>query len=315
MAEKLDQAAMGARMKRNSVWFIILLGLFALPGFAKQETPLPQTAAVEVMLHTMNNDMRADYALAASQLAKQVSPLIIFADGTLSFYRGGVLVSQAKPSNSRYVILKDLSHIVLRVYALLALEATHEQERRLALLRQQLTQLEPLLATLPFAGDVRRRQYTIVTASNKLLQTLAVQPELRKKQVADYFNTMRPLLLLNVDAATKEQLALYQTITTPWLKQLTAQEKARLLVVIGGGMMARQLSLELQFFAKVLDTDITDKRLLYLDNQFTLKDELAGLGVYVLDTKTGEDVFTDKWRLHRDIRADAAKKYLRQLKL
>ena len=284
--------------------FVTLLLLFCQSTFAKQ-VPTEQTLLTQ--LQQINRDMRADYSLAIRQAAKKVTPLIVLSGEELSFYHHGKIIDSKKSTTRKYYLLKNIAHIVLRTYSVLSLNDDIQAEHRNKLL-QQLQQLQPSLNA--FSAKMRHDQKTIVNATIVLLRNLSDIPKQRQQQMKKYFSTVKPALLRNIDEATKEQLTHYKQIVKPWFKQLNNDEKKQLLVVIGGGMMARQSSADIQFFAKMLHTTVTDKRLLYLDNVFAWEKQIPLIGTYVFDTQIGSDVFADKWRMHRDVRADAAKKYL-----
>ena len=299
-------------IKKSIKTISLMLALFfTLTGFAT--TPAHTVKKLHEALTQINLGMHADYAFARLQAAKKVSPLIMLVDGVLSFYRDGVLVDSAASSNMTIDILKNIDHIVLRIYVIYSLVDKNlqvEQQRRWTQLEQQLKALEPELKALPFDSEQRARQIIIVKKSLNLLQTLSSEHKRQVQQFEDYFLTIRPLILLNISDAAKTQVLLYQHVTSSWLKQMTKQETKHLLLVVGGGMMAHHDSLEMQFFAHALHTTVKDKRLLYLDEQFTRQQMMPLIGTYVLDTQMGLDMFAEKWRMHRDIRAGVSSKSL-----
>jgi hypothetical protein len=108
----------------------------------------------------------------------------------------------------------------------------------------------------------------------------------------------------------KAQLAACERTMAQVRALLSAEEWARLRVLILGPYMAKQGQIFLQYFAKLLNTTASgDRRLVYFDGD-DLEAAYERFGTATLDAEAAQAIFCNRRRLHRDVLADATREYL-----
>jgi phage/plasmid primase-like uncharacterized protein len=78
-----------------------------------------------------------------------------------------------------------------------------------------------------------------------------------------------PLLLANATDAARAQIDGLHAAFEPWRKQLSAEEWARLYVLVLGSKMPRAGNLQFSCFTCAMGQEAIDKRLVYAEGIFT----------------------------------------------
>jgi hypothetical protein len=99
-----------------------------------------------------------------------------------------------------------------------------------------------------------------------------------------------------------------------WRKEMTPEEWTRLRVIVMGSALPRRGNLAVQYFARLLGEKSESPRLVYAESVWEEDRALRLLATYMLDTGVGVAFFDDPLRMHRDLLADAATEYIKQLK-
>jgi hypothetical protein len=165
--------------------------------------------------------------------------------------------------------------------------------------------LESLASSDPPLGDE-------VMANVRAILTRTRDHLARKHgSLAALARTLGPLLLHCTRDATRLQLAALDHHATTLLSTLPAKERDALEVVVAGVHQARQRSLVVQYFARLLgEHPEAERRLSYAEGAGSVEDAIRLVGTRRLDRDIARAFFGDPFRLQRDILGDAAKELL-----
>jgi len=114
--------------------------------------------------------------------------------------------------------------------------------------------------------------------------------------------------------ATRAQLDAVHAQVSKWRRELTPAEWERLHVVIIGPHMPREDLVVTQYFLRLLHERKEGVRVVYAESLWQEPQAIDLLGTHLLDGSVGDAFFGDAMRMHRDLLADAAKKYLPKLR-
>jgi hypothetical protein len=281
--------------------------LLLLASLAPAQTPEPLTA--------LNNAFRAAYADAKARVLAASSPTLIVSGDILTLLRDGRRV-EANVGTAAYDPLKTIAHIPLAVYVTLTPGDGPIPDDRLTTLKTLRDLIPPAqasLATLHFSTATLARQKQIVSASLAFLDDVAAKRTFRRASLTAYTRSMAPLVLHNVEEATRAQLDALHAQVSKWRRALTDDEWSRLHVLIVGPHMPREDLVVTQYFLRLLHEPQEGRRVVYAESLWEEPKALDLLGTHLLDGGVGEAFFGDYLRMHRDLLGDAAKQYLPRL--
>jgi hypothetical protein len=282
----------------------------------KEPAPSPGEARSDPLL-TLNKAFRVAYAQARAQARDGARPVILVSGDDLILLRDSGR-SEVEVIPPLYHTLKTVAHVPLALYVMLV----NDQERpldedRLDGLRRYrgliLKAREHLKDRLP--AVLLDRQETVLSESLAFLDRVLEQKRVEKDDLAAFTRSTGPLLLANADAAARAQIDTMSSQVTAWQSAMTPAERRNLRVVVMGSHTPRVGNLAMQYFARVLGEPADDRRLIYAEAVSDEKRALDLLGTCVLDTGVGAAFFGDPRRMHRDLLADAAEEYLKQLRI
>lgn len=286
------------------------------PALPVKATP-PEPAPVDPLV-ALNDSFRAAYAAARTESLHQADPVILVEGDTVVLRHKGKRV-EAPFTPPIYHDLKAVAHIPLAVFVLLEPYGDGPlSDERLAAIRRYrelLPAVRDAVAKRGFTGAVLERQYRLIKDSDDFLDGVLKQKESRKADVAAFTRRMGPVVMENAAEAARAQIDELHRQVMGWRKDLTADEWRRLRVVVMGSHMPRDGNLAMQYFTRVLDEPVDDRRLMYAESVWDEAAALKLVGTSVLDTRIGADFFGDELRMHRDLLADAAKAYVKQLSI
>ncbi|BDU71424.1 hypothetical protein [Mesoterricola silvestris] len=228
---------------------------------------------------------RAYAEARAGALAAQ-GPVLVVSGDSLLLYRGRVRVAEAVIRSPRYHRLKGLAHVPL------AIRLSAGNPERLAALRGWVAALEP------GAGALREASLAFLDGGGDA------------SGLDRYCAGMEgPLEALAREAAGLELEALEKAVGA-WRRDLLAADWDRVRVVVIGSHMAREGEVGWQFFTRLLGEPGEGGRLVFAEEKWDPAEALKLLATHAVDGDLGRAFFGDPGRMHRDVLAPGAKKWL-----
>ena len=259
------------------------------------------------------------YEAARAKMLKRQEhkALIVVDDDVLLLYRGNYPVETfAGLRPPLYVKMKTLGHMPLAAYCLLhdetdaPLSATTRQQ--IANYRAAIDQgMSDLDTSAEVAKGLLPAPSSICAKVSAVLDHALANDRISKEALSAFARDVEHDIEHVLAAAARVQLDVCDTYMKEIRKsRLTQEQWDELHVLILGPYMARQGQNFLQYFSKLLDTPMEgDKRIVYFDGE-DLDAAYARLGTAMLDAEASAAIFGNTERLHRDVLADATKKFL-----
>lgn len=268
------------------------------------------------VLDDLNRAALAAYAAGKQQQLARVSPIIVVGND-ITFIRNGeqTTVPYIPPL---YDALKSVSHISLGAIVLLQAaidrpEAAASARPHLEAMREQGLRVEPRLEELGFTGPALLRNREIITATLGFIDQALAQGPVSEEALIAFARRLAPLLQANAALAAEAQIDALHSAVEGWRAEIAPDEWNRVRVFIQGPRMPRQGNLQFSYFAYALGAEAVDTRLIYAENIFDLPETLNLLGTIVTDRALAALTFGDEMYMDRDLLADPADAYLRQL--
>jgi hypothetical protein len=271
---------------------------------AGAQTPAPLTE--------LNNAFRAAYVEARTRVLAETGPVLVVSGDSFALLRGGKR-TEANVGTPVYDPVKTMAHIPLAIFVMLTPgEGAIAPERLEAMgkLRALIAPAEASLSAVPLPDASRARQKRIAEESGAYLDELAAKKSFTRAGLTAFTRRMAPLVMENVGEATRAQLDATHAQVSKWRKELSADEWGKLRVVIIGPHMPREELVVTQYFLRVLGEKREGARVVYAESLWQEPQAMELLGTHLLDGDVGEAFFGEAMRMHRDLLADAAKKYL-----
>ncbi|HWC98668.1 MAG TPA: hypothetical protein VG456_18035 [Candidatus Sulfopaludibacter sp.] len=285
----------------------ILAALVLILPVRAQVQPTPLTA--------LNDAFRAAYAEAKVRVLAASGPTLIVSGDNFSLLRSGQRL-EANAGTPIYDPVKTIAHIPLALYVTLTPGDGALDEsglKTLAGLRALIPPAEQSLDSLKLPAATLARQKQIVAASLAYLDQVAAGRKFVRAELLAFTRRMTPLVMENVNDATRAQLDATHAVVSKWKAELTADEWSRLHVVIIGPHMPREDLVVTQYFLRLLHEPREGRKVVYAESMWQEQQAMDLLGTHLLDGDVGEAFFSDYLRMHRDLLGDAAKKYLPKL--
>jgi len=272
-------------------WIILFLAGLMLGG----AEPLGQ----------LNTAFHEAYAAVRAEAFAHQGPVLVVDGDRLVLYRDQTVVAEEVVRPPAYHLLKAVAHVPLAVRLRLVAESPGD----LGSLRDP---LEAARQELPVAFPdpvLRARQLRILDAALAFLDQVQGR-KASPQELDDYSAAMGPLLLANArDSAALELAALDRTVSA-WRRQRLATDWDAVRVVIIGSHMARREEVSFQYFCRLLQAPGEGGRVVYAEEKWNPRDALTLLAGHRVDRELGRAFFHDPDRMHRDLLADGAKKWL-----
>jgi hypothetical protein len=272
--------------------------------WAGAQTPAPLTE--------LNNAFRAAYVEARTRVVAQAGPVLVVSGDNFALLSGGKR-TEANVAVPVYDPVKTMAHIPLAIFVMLTPGEGAIAEARLATLtklRGLIAPAEASLSAVPLPEGSRARQKRIAEESAAYLDELAAKKSFTRAGLSAFTRRMAPLVMENVGEATRAQLDATHAQVSKWRKELSAEEWGKLRVVIIGPHMPREELVVTQYFLRVLGEKREGGRVVYAESLWQEPQAMELLGTHLLDGDVGEAFFGEAMRMHRDLLADAAKRYL-----
>ena len=290
----------------------MLLGLVALlvccgpVAGAGPEAPGPMA-----VLDTAFKDA---YRLARTKAFDHQGPVLVVAGDRLLLYRDQAVVAEAVHRSELYHRLKAVAHVPLSV-ALLAGSGVGQPlapgtAAALGELRSGVgAALDGAEGLFP-GGTTLQRQRLILEASRRFLDGVLAADRVSAGGLAGYTQAMKGPIQGNIRQAAALELAALDRVVPAWRRDQLATCWDRVKVVVIGSHMAREGEVSWQYFSRLLGQDCAGGRLVFAEGLWEPKEALGLLATHGVDRALGEAFFGDPGRTHRDVLAEAAKKWL-----
>jgi hypothetical protein len=287
---------------------VLLVSAICVPA---QTTGPTQPAA----LTALNNAFRAAYADAKARVLASSGPTLIVNGDTFTLLRDGRRV-EANTGTAIYDPVKTIAHIPLAIYVTLTPGDGALDEARLktlAGLRELIPPAQASLDAVKLPAATLARQKQIVAASLTFLDDVAERRKVIRSSLLSFTRRMAPLVMQNVNEATRAQLDAIHAQVSLWRSELSPREWSALHVLIIGPHMPRQDLVVTQYFLRLLHEPGEGRSVVYAESLWEEPKALDLLGTHLLDGSVGEAFFGDYMRMHRDLLGDAASQYLLHL--
>lgn len=289
--------------------------VFAFLALALVGAPAAADPAADAALNDLNKSARAIYGAGKAKLLARTDPVVIVAFDDLVLRRGGqeTRVNFTPPAYHR---LKSIAHIPLGLYGALAPatgQADESWRPAVAELRARAVAVREVLGRLDLAPAQVARQRELIDLSVAFIDRTLAAGRVEQAAIVTYGRAVAPLVLANASDAARLQLDGLHAAFEPWRRQLSAEEWARLHVLVLGSKMPRPGNLQFSYFVYAMGAEAVDRRLVYAEGIYSPDGAKQLLGTLVTDRGLAEAYFDDPMRMDRDLLADAAEAHLLRL--
>ena len=295
----------------------VVLISFAVVATAQSEVLSWDAQPKEIdPLVTLNNAFRVEYNRAKAQALSKIGPLII-TEGS-----NAVLVQNGRRTEAEilppiYQALKAVAHIPFAVFLMFDQSdfqpLSDARVSELRDYRKLIVDARKSLSTRGLSDAQLQRQQEIVGESRAFLNGAIEKRQVSRKELDDFAHKMSPLLLANVDEATKAELNELHSHVMKWRHKLSEDEWQKLQVLIMSAHMPRTQEVTVQYFERALNEPFEGRRIVYAEGLYDEPKAMDLLGTHILDGSAGEAFFGDFMRMHRDLLSDAAAAYIKTL--
>ena len=216
--------------------------------------------------------------------------------------------------------LKSLAHVPPAVFAVLRRQPESDPSAatcvQLGTLRSLVQRVRAALAADLPDETMRHELRPLLAETLALLDRLEAGASIDHATLDAYAARCGPLLLRCTEHATRAQLHALDIRALPILERLSAEERERLQIVVGGDHQARARSLGMQYFVARLGEDPRRPRRIAFGEGISSVDEAVQLvGTRRADHLLAQAFFGDPERLQRDVLGDAAAAILEEARL
>jgi len=270
--------------------------------------PLPGQVA-GAPLDQLNAAFREGYAQAKARSLERSGPVLLMSGETLALYRDRRRLAEALVRPALYHRLKAVAHVPLALELMLGPDGPGLSRDRAASLQALAGAVrQGLDADFPAAD--RPRQGEILDASLALLAAWLQPGGLEPGRLDRFARELGPRVLANAEAAAGLELERLDRATDRFRDLLGPEAWARVRVVIIGSHMAREGEVSLQYFRRRLGEPGEGGRIVFAEGLWDPADALGLLATHQVDAGVGAAFFGDPARMHRDILADGARRWL-----
>ena len=305
-------------MNSSAVFTLACLLIAVLPACADNSSYAD--AGSPLALHDVNELIRKNYSLAKEEIRQGLGPIIIATPEAVTLLKPGPARETVFLVKPRYTGLKEVSHLTLGTFVLLANHTDENlSEKQLERLRQFKASIEQSASKIKqnegLVPDDYKRQEKLVHTTLSFLSKGIDEKRVSKADLKDFARSTAVGDMENAYEAASVQLSSLDEVVAKWREAMTAAEWRNLHVIIMTSHMPRQNSLLYQYFAKILGQKKEGERIIIAEGLAKEEDAIDLLLTHILDRKVATNFFGDPWRMHRDLLSDGAAKYLKQHKI
>lgn len=307
----------GRAIRRRGVLAIALtaIGWGALGGASGRDLSAAEPAGADP-LAVLNASFREQYAVERQRSLVESGPILLLMGDTLTLLQAGER-EQADISPEEYRNLKAIDHAALgadlHLSRLTGREMTAADRERIARYRQQVQSAYDALDAYDFSTAGVEQQTRILTLTLAVLDDALNATTFPAGRLQQFTRELGPLLLQNADAAARLQIDAIHAQVQTWRARLSQEDWSRLRAIVVGSQLPRRGALGVQYFARLLGEPGEGRRIIYAEALFDEERALRLAGTHLLDREIGIAFFNDDERMHRDLLADAAERYLKGL--
>lgn len=266
----------------------------------------------------INTKARAYYAQWRQRHRDGFGPLIIAKGEELTLLRNG----QRETANvipSDYSMLKSVAHVPLAVFALLR----DFTEKPLAPVRVDDLKMwkEDFLTgktdlakwKLKFTAATYERQLRMIDSAASFIDEVVANKQVTNEQLRKYTRENSKWIFANVNEAIASQLSAVDKQVRQWRSKMTDEQWGKTQAIVFGFHMPRKENSMSQYFLSLFHEKGEGEKLIYVEGPSYEDDYgIELLATHEIDRQIAVDFFNDKWRMHRDLLSDGAKKYLKK---
>ena len=261
-------------------------------------------AAVPTALETLNISSRALYKGGREAEVSTGGPIVIASGDELVLRRNGTRVA-AKVIPPEYHALKCVSHVTLGTFTHLTRFADKPlpdgAASTLRDYRGMVAAAEAAIDACRFDAETAARQRRIIADTLKFHDKVLANGAVSTADLTRYCRASRAAVQANFAAAARLQLMGTHKQMMAWKAEMTADEWAKLAVVIPGKQTPRAGNAAVQYFARLFDTDGEGPRVVYAEELWDEEKAVALLGTRRIDAKVSEAFFADPGRMFEDV--------------
>jgi hypothetical protein len=276
-----------------------LVCMLLAPGFSGAP-PAPDP------LTQFNAAFRETYARVKADSLTRGAVLMVSGDELL-LYRNGAETARATIRPALYHRFKAVAHVPLALHLLLG-QGGGTREQILGLRALAAAARAGLGTWAPPPALAGQEQ--ILDGCLRLMDERLAPGGLAPGRLDAFAAAMGPLVLASADwAAALELEALHRQVAR-YRNDIPAGEWADLRVVVIGAHMARDGEVAMQYFQRLLGEAGEGSRIVYAEGLWQPRDAMDLLATHRVDLGEGAAFFGEPMRMHRDILADGARKWL-----
>ncbi|MDR3670409.1 MAG: hypothetical protein P4L36_06175 [Holophaga sp.] len=259
-------------------------------------------------LTSFNDAFRETYAKAKADSLVRTGPVLMLAGDQLLLYRHAAKVAETTVRPTLYHRLKAVAHTPLAIHLLFTAPDRPSRERVADLRRLAEAARADLARWAPPA--LLANQERILDGCLGLLDRQLRPGGADPESLAAFALAMGPLVLANADQAAALELEALDRGVARFREGLAPGEWEALRVVVIGSHMAREGEVAMQYFCRLLAEPGEGNRVVFAEGLWQARDAMDLLATHRVDLGLGAAFFRDPMRMHRDILADGAGKWL-----
>jgi hypothetical protein len=260
--------------------------------------------AAQDPLDQLNARFRQAYIQAKAASLARGGPVLMVAGDRLLLFRGSGQVAEAAIRPALYHRFKEVDHVALALYLLLAQDGAPPAD--LEVLRDLIRAARAGLKDWCPAQALDRQERILDACARLLDEGHRPAPE----RLAGFAAQLGPLLLANAEAAAALELDALDRQVARFRQDLGAASWKAAQVVILTSPLARREEVTLQYFSRLLGEPGEGGRIICSEGLWRPEEALDLLATHRVDGEAGAAFFGDPMRMHRDILADGARKWL-----
>jgi hypothetical protein len=266
----MKQVLMRIQFKEATLIALILINL-AVVATAQSEVLSGDVQPKEIdPLVTLNNAFRAEYSRARAQALSKIGPLIMIEGANAVLVQNGTR-TEAEILPPIFQALKAVAHIPFTVFLMFDQSdfqpLSDARVSELRDYRKLIVDAGETLSTRGFSDAQLQRQQEMVGESLAVDGAIE-ERQVTRKEVDDFAKRMSPILLANVDEATKVELDALHSHVLEWRHKLSQDEWQKLHVLIMSAHMPRDREVTVQYFERALNEPFEGRRIVYAEGLY-----------------------------------------------